>query len=128
MSFFVQSKANVSAMSVISFDQVIVNDGGSFISSPISMFLCPRSGIYWFHYSIYWNGISGISAYMLGTNQPKCTQISRMHNEFKNSDVISKTSLHNLEKEQYLILYSESSLRINNETGTSWGAFLLDTL
>ena len=130
ISFFVQSTSSVSLMSVISFDQIIVNDGGGFVRSPINTFLCPRSGIYWFQYSICWNGLSQIRAYMLGTKQPQCTQISRMHDGFNKTDVISKTSVHTLEAGQYLVLYnSEYDLISDNEIeGTGWGAFLLDTL
>ena len=51
-----------------------------------------------------------------------------MHTEFNSADVISKNSIRFLNRGQTLFLFSDFYIPIDNETGISWGAFLMDDL
>ena len=91
-------------------------------------FLCPQSGIYWFMYTVVLPGKTKANITMLGTNRTLPPQTVRQHENFPDDDVLSSSSILNLTRGQNLSMISEYPTKGTTETGSSWGAFVIDSL
>ena len=128
-SFFVQASSSSHSLKFLMlFDNVIINDGGGFDYISRVNFLSPQAGIYWFVYTVIWNGATEANITMLGTNQTLSPQAVRLHKRFWNDDVLSSSSILTLTNGQNLSMFSVYHTKATTETGSSWGAFIIDSL
>ena len=127
ISFFAQA-ASTPAMSYVTFDQVLVNDGNGFNNKTSSVFKCPKSGFYWFFSTLQWQGTTQARITMRGDNETDYFDLMRLHTTFDRSDTISRSGIYSLSAGQDLTLFSHQHIQGDYLSGCSWGTFRLDAL
>ena len=126
--FYAKTNQSQTSVNAVTFNDVKVNYGNGFNETNSKTFTCPRTGLYWLFYSVFWDGTTFANITVLGTNQSPIVSIRRLHTVYNNYDTISRDKILNLTSNQQLTVSSSYPTFGNSSVGSSWGAFLLDSL
>lgn len=110
---------------VVTLNQPLVNVGQGF---GLNNFTCPKTGIYWFFYTVVWDGAVNYAHYSVTGLSTAAARIFRNHTVFNGYDTISRDAIRNVTIGQTLSVTSLHPLFADATTGSAFGGFLLDTL
>ena len=126
--FYAKTNQSQVAVNAITFANIKLNYGNGFNETNSKTFTCPRTGLYWLFYTVFWDGMTFANVTVLGTNQSPILSMRRLHTVYDKYDTISRDKILNLTLHQQLTVSSSYPTVGNYTMGSSWGAFLLDHL
>ena len=105
-----------------------LNYGNSVFDSASPTFTSPKPGLYWWFYTVVWDGTTYANLTIQGEGQLSLSVMNRLHTSYTSYDILARDRILNLTLNQQLVISSSYPTYANVSIGSSWGAFQLDCL